>query len=272
MKVGLLKDAKINFREYTTSCQISNAVQSIADDNQLFENFPDRQWLLSALIALYAHFNKNNSKKRKRQVEPQKCPINSSPSVQTPHVEFGETIGPHPLLPLDVHPQWKDRCPAKFPKGLKTLEEALSDDVYLALWNGRLPEVVHEVTNTGLEISGMLWPIVRQEIGKIIVGEGGRPVLDRSSKESCAGKAMYQLRQREIAPNDELYVLRNVNVPAAREMYPKPSWTQGSPVCKQEPEVGLSFIAAPKGCFTDLHNGTLVSIPLMTVDIMLLMI
>jgi hypothetical protein len=142
---------------------------------------------------------------------------------------------------------------------LKTLDEARVDSRYLELWRGMLPEIGQEPTDRASHISGMLFPAIRMR-GKqqqsFIVGEGGRDVQDAASRDTCIGKALYQLHRQSIDTDEEICVIRNVILRGACHMSPNSAWAQGAPLCGQEPVEGQSFIAAPKGAFTDLHNGT----------------
>ena len=237
-------------------------------NKHLFANFPDKVWLVAALRALYRYECKNQGQKIHReklakQVDQTNNHIttNANNGTQTPEnnkITVAEVVGPNPLLPLDINPRWKEQCPATFPRILKTLAEARKDSRYLELWKGRLPKVSQETPDRASHIAGMMFPIIRNrgKQHKFSVGVGGQDVEDADLRDTCIGKALYQVHRQSIDTDEEMCVIRNVVVKEARHMSPNSAWAQGAPVCRQQPAEGQSFIAAPKGYFTDFHNGT----------------
>ena len=252
-----------------------------AVNKRLFSNFPDKVWLIAALRAAYRYECKKQGQKRHQEPGAAKThrvaarsrptrakrvdqrnnqiTANANDGTQTPSnngITEEEAVGPHPLLPLDINPQWKEQCPATFPRMLKTLDEAGADSRYLELWKERLPEVGHETTDRAPHISGMMFPVIRTR-GKqqsFIVREGGQDVLDTNLRDTCVGKALYQLHRQNIDEGENLCVIRNVVLKEACQMSLSSAWAQGAQLCRQEPAEGQSFIAASKGIGKKFKN------------------
>ena len=206
---------------------------------EFFHHFPDRYWLLNALVVL-SRRHRQDSRKQERRIRDEKIKITSMIS----------------LVPQDLRVKWRVNLSDELMASLKSLQEARSDANLLRMWGGQLPQVEKLDVDDSETLIKKMTPTIFKNIKNTDMGADGQAIEKVDKKLECAAFALYQMNQKILDPGLPIHVVRNVTVPDAAGMHVKDSWLEKHFTVARVPATGGEGNITPRGHLTDIHNGT----------------